>query len=82
MAVLDGDHRSLDGLPFPAVATSVSYVDGVTGGNLFVMTVEGAKRLAAAMGAVTPPFERPPIPYLAAPGRASPLPAASSPDLS
>jgi flagellar motor switch protein FliN/FliY len=62
VAVLDGATGPLDGLPFPAVATSVSYVDGVTGGNLFVMTVEGAKRLATAMGAVNPPFERPPIP--------------------
>ena len=28
----------------PAVATMVSYVDGVTGGNLFVMTVDGRAR--------------------------------------
>jgi flagellar motor switch protein FliN len=33
----------------PAIAADVSYVDGVTGGNLFVMTVEGARKLAAAM---------------------------------
>jgi flagellar motor switch protein FliN len=39
----------LDALPTPAVATSVSYVDGVTGANLFVMTLDGARRLAAAM---------------------------------
>ena len=38
----------------PAVATMVSYVDGVTGGNLFVMTVEGARRLAAAMMGMDP----------------------------
>jgi flagellar motor switch protein FliN len=49
VAVLDGSAGPLDGLPFPAVSTSVSYVDGVTGANLFVMTVEGARRLAAAM---------------------------------
>jgi flagellar motor switch protein FliN len=35
----------------------VSYVDGVTGGNLFVMTVEGARRLAAAMMGVEPDVE-------------------------
>jgi flagellar motor switch protein FliN len=36
-------------VPAPAVATSVSYVDGVTGGNVFVMTLDGARRLATAM---------------------------------
>lgn len=36
-------------VPAPAVATSVSYVDGVTGGNVFLMTLSGARRLAAAM---------------------------------
>ena len=44
----------LDGIPVPAVATMVSYVDGVTGGNLFVMTVAGARRLAAAMMGTDP----------------------------
>jgi flagellar motor switch protein FliN len=39
----------LDALATPAVATSVSYVDGVTGGNVFVMTLDGARLLAAAM---------------------------------
>jgi flagellar motor switch protein FliN/FliY len=36
-------------LAVPAVATSVSYVNGVTGGNLFVCSVPGARQLAAAM---------------------------------
>jgi flagellar motor switch protein FliN/FliY len=49
IAVLEGGTEPLSGLPFPAVATNVAYVDGVTGGNLFVMTFEGARRLAAAM---------------------------------
>jgi flagellar motor switch protein FliN len=49
IAVLDGGTEPLAGLPFPAVATNVAYVDGVTGGNVFVMTLEGARRLAAAM---------------------------------
>ena len=38
-----------DAVTEPAVATSVSYVDGVTGGNVFLMTLAGARRLAAAM---------------------------------
>jgi flagellar motor switch protein FliN/FliY len=49
VAVLESGAGPLDGLPFPAVATSVAYVDGVTGGNVFVMTLEGARRLATAM---------------------------------
>ena len=49
IAVLPSGTAPLEGIPFPAVATSVSYVDGVTGGNVFVMTLEGARRLAAAM---------------------------------
>ncbi len=49
IAVLDGGSEPLSGLPFPAVAANVAYVDGVTGGNVFVMTLEGARRLAAAM---------------------------------
>ena len=39
----------MESIPVPAVATSVSYVDGVTGANVFVMTLDGAKKLAAAM---------------------------------
>jgi flagellar motor switch protein FliN/FliY len=40
---------ALAGIPVPAVAMSVSYIDGVTGGNVFVITLSGAQRLAAAM---------------------------------
>lgn len=39
----------LAGIPVPAVAANVSYVDGVTGGNVFAITRLGARRLAAAM---------------------------------
>ena len=46
--------RSHD-LPTPAVAASVSYVDGVTGGNVFVMPLDGARALAAAMMGEEPP---------------------------
>lgn len=37
-------------LPFGGVAASVSYVDGVTGANIFVMSPECARALATAMG--------------------------------
>ncbi|MFL5963040.1 MAG: FliM/FliN family flagellar motor switch protein [Gaiellaceae bacterium] len=39
----------LDGCPTPAVAADVSYVDGVTGGNVFVLSTGAARRLARAM---------------------------------
>ena len=35
--------------PSRRVAMSVSYVDGVTGGNVFLITLDGAKMLAASM---------------------------------
>src|SRR3954463_9676235 len=49
VAVVPPDQSPMASVPVPAVSTQVSYVDGVTGGNLFVMTLDGAKRLAAAM---------------------------------
>jgi flagellar motor switch protein FliN len=57
VAVVAPGKHPLEGIPVPAVATMVSYVDGVTGGNLFVMTIEGARRLAAAMMGVEPDGE-------------------------
>jgi flagellar motor switch protein FliN/FliY len=45
-------------LPSGAVATSVSYVDGVTGANVFILAPEGARALATAMG-VPPPESGP-----------------------
>ena len=36
-----------------SIASSVSYVDGVTGANIFVLTPAGARSLATAMGAPT-----------------------------
>lgn len=47
-AVPPGTHP-MEGIPAPSVASAVSYVDGVTGGNVFVMTIKGARRLAASM---------------------------------
>jgi flagellar motor switch protein FliN/FliY len=54
---------ALAGLRVPAVAMSVSYVDGVTGGNVFVMTLDGARRLAASMMGMDEP-EDPDAPEL------------------
>ena len=45
----------LSGIRAPVVVASVSYVDGVTGGNLFVIGVRGAKRLAASMMGMAEP---------------------------
>jgi flagellar motor switch protein FliN/FliY len=47
-AVPPGEHP-LAGAQTPAVLADVGYVDGVTGGNVMVIGVEGARRLAAAM---------------------------------
>jgi flagellar motor switch protein FliN/FliY len=38
----------------PAIAADVSYVDGVTGGNVLVIGLEGARRMAAAMMGMDP----------------------------
>jgi flagellar motor switch protein FliN/FliY len=51
------------GIPVPAVAMSVSYVDGVTGGNVFLITLDGARRLAASMMGMDEP-ENPDEPEL------------------
>jgi flagellar motor switch protein FliN len=49
VTVSDDVKAAFAGMPVPAVAMSVSYVDGVTGGNVFLITLNGARRLAAAM---------------------------------
>ena len=54
VAVVASGASPLAGLQYPAVATSVSYVDGVSGGNVFVMSRVGARKLAATMMAVDP----------------------------
>ena len=38
----------------PAIAADVSYVDGVNGGNVLVISIDGARRLAAAMMGADP----------------------------
>ena len=47
----------LESLTYPLLATNVSYVDGVVGGNVFVITRLGARRLAASMMFQEPPTE-------------------------
>jgi flagellar motor switch protein FliN len=47
--IVAADHHPLEGISVPAVLTNVSYIDGVTGGNLFAMSLTGARKLAAAM---------------------------------
>lgn len=51
VAVLPKDETPFAELAEPAVAVSVAYVDGVTGGNVLLMTVAGARALAVAMNA-------------------------------
>ena len=48
------DADPFHGIPAPAVVASVSYIDGVTGGNLFVVSVRGARLLAASMMGLGP----------------------------
>jgi flagellar motor switch protein FliN/FliY len=54
VTIVAPEQDALEHITTPAVATSVSYVDGVTGGNVFVITKEGARRLAAAMMGTEP----------------------------
>jgi flagellar motor switch protein FliN len=63
VTVVTGDKNPMESIPVPAVATSVSYVDGVTGANVFVMTLDGARKLAAAMMGMEQP-EDPDAPEL------------------
>jgi flagellar motor switch protein FliN len=58
VTVLPDSAAAFSGLPFGAIAASVSYVDGVTGANVFVMPPKVAQALAAAMG--VPPSEEEP----------------------
>jgi flagellar motor switch protein FliN/FliY len=63
VTVVPGDANPLEGLPAPAVATFVSYREGVTGGNVFILTFDGARKLAAAMMGMDTP-EDPDAPEL------------------
>lgn len=52
--VVPPDQSPFADATFPAIAADVSYVDGVTGGNVMVIGLEGARRLAAAMMGMDP----------------------------
>lgn len=48
------DGEPLDGMPPAGVAAAVNYVDGVTGGNVLCVNLQGARRLANAMMGLDP----------------------------
>jgi flagellar motor switch protein FliN/FliY len=50
VSVLPQSSSPFSGVTRGSVAASVSYVDGVTGANIFVLTAAGARKLAQAMG--------------------------------
>jgi flagellar motor switch protein FliN/FliY len=50
VTVVPGDESPFAGFEGAAVAVSVAYVDGVTGGNVLLLTPAGARGIAAAMG--------------------------------
>ena len=52
--LIAGETDPLAGVMLPAVVVDVSYVDGVTGGNLFLMPLPAARALAVAMMGVDP----------------------------
>jgi flagellar motor switch protein FliN len=52
--VLDSGADPVAGVPLPAVVADVSYVDGVRGGNLFLMPLPAVRALAGAMMGAEP----------------------------
>jgi flagellar motor switch protein FliN/FliY len=54
VTVIPPDQSPFGEVMLPAVAADVSYVDGVNGGNVMVIGIEGARRLAAAMMGADP----------------------------
>lgn len=54
VSVLTDGSSPFTGLTPGSVATSVSYVDGVTGANIFVLAPAGVRKLAQAMGMPAP----------------------------
>jgi flagellar motor switch protein FliN len=53
--VVASDANPVAGVPLPAVVADVSYVDGLRGGNLFLMPLPAVRALAAAMMGAEPP---------------------------
>jgi len=52
--VVGTDANPVAGVPLPAVVADVSYVDGLRGGNLFLMPLRAVRVLAAAMMGADP----------------------------
>lgn len=52
--VVESDVDPVEGVPMPAVVADVSYVDGVRGGNHFLMPLPTVRGLAAAMAGTEP----------------------------
>jgi flagellar motor switch protein FliN/FliY len=52
--IVPPDQSPFGDVMLPAIAADVSYVDGVNGGNVMVIGIEGARRLAAAMMGADP----------------------------
>ena len=63
VTIASDSKAAFTGVPVPTVAMSVSYVDGVTGGNVFLITLDGARNLAASMMGMDAP-EDPDAPEL------------------
>jgi flagellar motor switch protein FliN len=57
VSIVPASGSPLESVPFPVVATDVSYTEGVSGGNVFTITRLGARRLAASMMFQEPPTE-------------------------
>ena len=49
VSAIGGDVNPVGALEYPAVVSNVSYLEGVSGGNLFAISADGAKALAATM---------------------------------
>ena len=54
VTVLSEGQSPFNGIMAGSVAASVSYVDGVTGANIFVLTAAGVRNMAQAMGMPAP----------------------------
>jgi flagellar motor switch protein FliN len=56
-AIVERGTDPLEILPIPGVISKVSYVGGVSGGNVFATSIAGANQIAAAMGAGNDPTD-------------------------
>ncbi len=54
VSVMAEGHSPFNGIEAGSVAASVSYVNGVTGANIFVLTAAGVRNMAQAMGMPAP----------------------------